>query len=1379
VALVAVLSVLTVLAVLAASFAVLIQLDVANANSQVEIQRLNLLLESGMNHAVAVLQQAQAAGEKISTLPRGSLRQAFGEYTTGVEAHDARQARDETAGRWIPVVNSRGIVEGRYRVAVEDEAAKVNLNTAFLMDKSKGSGWLPGEVALAQASGLPTQVMERIVHFRYGPNRVPGARGDDDKNNVLLMSDGIDNNANGIIDEDDEGVEDPGEYSPYYPMGDDRRITSISEALSILLGGPLKLTLDSRRLIQREVPRRATLYSIDLPGSSSLPDAEPADVNVVNTRQARRLIGRANMVKPFGGTQRDLDQLAVNIVDYRDQNHVLSTHGSLYGVEAINFNELLANDGTEARSCAPILGTDARVPSESDFSSPNQKQACGVHALFRNTGATSGSDSQISGWEPRYGKYATGVAYDQAWDIEIDRTTPTRVRLLGPAKRASGEDLWNATRMRGYEMYRRMRQGTKYTPRNTTGNPGNGHHTYQTFSWPPNMFRNWYITGGWTGPDSMAKRSYTDPDAIEITASDAQGNLTLSRALQVPAAAATNPEPYATRAVLWGWGGTAAPQCARPRIPLMMTFNKLKQNTYYLPMLNFWKNHARLDRQARAGFAEWNELWSDNREPIDNKLEYGGDGPDATPIRTYGNGNLDLFVISGRDVVCDFRAGGLQYSGANSLWGMTFVRPEVIELMNVSARAVSLRGWTLTFNSGSIVNDIGMIDYGKGYSLNRTGARDPNPMIMPNGYFYLVNNTKLFNADFGSKTPTENWGNNASQYVPIWEIPNSSWGVQYNIERAESPSPYRILRIHVKNENFRRNEFRGETVEFQNTFSPEGQKGCAHGCRYMIVGNDRASFEIEINESHDASDHYEPTGWSSGGVRTPGVNVMMILGMPAKGGVVSMTLKNEYKQVVARTVRYAYVDQEPDRWYGQSTEKTDPTHYNWIVRRTPSISGRPELAANYSLRGKSRRPVEIKDGPYVSVGELQRVRIGRDFENIGDGRSGVRQRDTMAGLASVFGSSTVRLEACDERAERSGWHSALLTVSGTRPGGISASDAAWEIDQWRQHTVRFMTGRLRGETFPVFNNTRNTLQLSTPEVAMLVRSSPGRQPLNPSIGDVFTVGPGYASGMCYARRPEQKGEWTWRQRIGVPGTYHLYIFGLSDSISTTEFLEENDNAALDIEVWNYEKNEYDMLARNQKYGKDDGIYAGQITPAHASAKGDFKLRLTARGVSERGLVRDAEQSVQAQRRQQSGYAWFNYAVLTPMPVPGRVNANTASPRLLASLPGITPALAKDIFDGTDTGGRAALKPYATIGDLIKVRGMTPEIFERSANMFSLDSGAYTIDVQAQTVKDINTDGVFDEKKEPVQGERRKRLVVRTGMGSSTARMVDILEQYTP
>ncbi|MCX7847550.1 MAG: hypothetical protein N2595_05945, partial [bacterium] len=896
------------------------------------------------------------------------------------------------------------------------------------------------------------------------------------------------------------------------------------------------------------------LYSMDMPGSATLPDEDPADVNVVNPRQARRLIGRANMRTPLAGTQRGLDQLAVNLVDYRDQNHVLSTIGAQYGVEAVNFNELLANDGTVARNTAPgvVNGVD---PSREDFVVPS------YDVLFNaRVAGEVGRD-----WRQFNSNFST-ISEGAAWDVEVQGN---RVRLYGPAKEFNpdgsikSEDIMSATRRRGFNAYVANRDAGAYPSLRVRRTMGATVATYTSFRFPANFFRNLYLCVGFSNSNGY-RSGVVNVQTRKISLSTPDGELV------VQGGPLTVPEGKLARAVIGGWTGASGPEGAWPRMPLMITVQRLQPSVYYLPVVNNWSNHRQLDKVARAGFAPWNELEQDDRRPRDHKLYYGGErSSEYQPVRSSRRGTLDIFYSSGSDAVYD--PDKLQYSGWCAPWGLTFVRPEVIELINVSARPLSLRGWTLTFNTGSVANDIGMIDYGKGYSLNPGGAADPNPVILPNGYFYLVNNIKLFNAEFGAKTPSENWGRAASQYVPVWEIPNSSWGVQYEIDRAQSihqGGGMYDVRVFVKGvENFRRDQFKGEVVEFLNTVEPEGRRGCANGCRYVVTGNGSKYFDIDVNATYPiAHEHYEPRGFRG---ESPGVNRIMLLGMPAKGGIVSMTLKNEYKQVVARTVTYAYLEKEPDQWYGQSAEKTDPTHYNWVVRRKPSINGRPELAANEAVRGRRRAAVEVKDGPYVSVGEVQRVRRGRDFENVGEGGSAVGERDTLGGLASVFGASAIRLEACDEHAERNGWQAAVYTVAGVRQGSISAANASWEVNQWRFHTVRFMTGNLRGEMYPVYGNTRSTLDLGAPGMRAQVRSAPGRKLLSPSVGDVFTIGPGYASGLCYARRPEQKGEWTWRQRISVPGRYHLYIFGLSDSISTTEFLEENDNAALDIEVWNY------------------------------------------------------------------------------------------------------------------------------------------------------------------------------------------------------------------
>jgi|GEM_PF-3317378 len=60
--------------------------------------------------------------------------------------------------------------------------------------------------------------------------------------------------------------------------------------------------------------------------------------------------------------------------------------------------------------------------------------------------------------------------------------------------------------------------------------------------------------------------------------------------------------------------------------------------------------------------------------------------------------------------------------------------------------------------------------------------------------------------------------------------------------------------------------------------------------------------------------------------------------------------------------------------------------------------------------------------------------------------------------------------------------------------------------------------------------------------------------------------------------------------------------------------------------------------------------------------------------------------------------------------------NTAPARLLASLPGITSKLAKNIANGVGSDKDKKLKPYKRLGDIMKVQGMSPEIFERCANL---------------------------------------------------------------
>lgn len=1380
VALIAVLSVLTVLGILAATLAVMMRLEAKVAETQMDSLKLNLLLDAGVEHAKALARATDIIGEASSPgLYNGDLLLAsFGEFPDGKKTRQ---------NMWIPVKNDDGHIIGRYKLVVEDESAKVNINDAWMLTESKGSGWTPGEVSLAKSLGIPPAIVERIVQYRYGANAVPGARGDDDNNNVQLMMDGIDNDADGIIDEIDEGINDPGEYDPYAPKGDDRAFGSVTEVLNVLTRGLKNIDVEKRHLMRRELPRRATLYSIDSVGSASLPNDEPCDVNAMTARQCRKRLITANRIQPFERQTRNLDSLSANISDYRDENHVLTTVASTYGVEAINFNELLANDGTVSRNTMPVLGHD-----DNTIDQDADDYVIGLNGAFINFDGPGQISWDKDDWEyyrPRDdddGTGQTGSNYKRgAWDVEI--LSGRRVRLLGPAWNWERDrEMWSTRRRADYDKYLEMRSSTQYGPskRNYQHPFYKSTHTYDVFELPENILKNLYISiaacpgNSINVYDTGSPNTYqTSPQKyIKIVSSAKNGTLTLADSVDDVIANITQTNGM-TRAIIWGWTGQAS--CAEPRMPLLTTFQNLEPNTYYIPVANNWSNHKRLDEVAKAGFAPLSKLFRDDREPKDHKLFYGGDKTEEfETIRTTSRGIADVYYITGSDTVYDPN-GGLEYSGWCSFWGCTFMRPEVIELINVSPRAISLRNWTLTFNSGSVANDIGVISYGQGYALN--GERpDSNPVIAGNGYFYLVNNIKLFNAEFGSGSPSEKWGGMASQENPVWEIPNNAWGVQYEISHAKSVrdgGTYDVV-VYVKSENFEVDQFKGEVVEFQNTVEPPDNRGCAHGCRYHVVENGRNWFRIDLNASYNNThEHYEPTGFLQ---ETPGVNRIMLLGMPAKGGVVSMTLKNEYKQIAARTVDYAYLDRDPDDWYGRSVEKVDPTHYSWVVRRNPSISGQPREAHNKSMKGDVKVPAFIKNGPYVSVGELQYVRKAEDFENIAAGggskSSGLR---TISSIANMMGTSPVRLPAAGEGVERigNGWHDALGKVSTASGGTVSSSIGRWEQNQWKGHWLRFLSGPMRGEMYPVFGNSRTDIQLNDPTTGSNPKSAPGRKPLRPGRGDMFCLGPGYRTPFCYTRQPNESCEWIWRNKVPVPGKYNLYVFGLNDAINTTEFLEENYNASLDIDVWNYIQEKWETLGERQRYHKEDSIYAGTINQSHISPHGDFRLRLESHDVAEIGLERSEDEGVEAQTRRQTGYAWFNYAVLTPVPVPGRINVNTASARLLSSLPGIDNQTALNIEKGMNWEGNKTLKPYRRIGDILKVKGMSPLKFEKCANLLSLGTSAYTIEAHAQSIQDTDQDGEFDENKDEITGERSRRYIVMRSPNDANGR-ISVVEKYS-
>jgi len=371
-------------------------------------------------------------------------------------------------------------------------------------------------------------------------------------------------------------------------------------------------------------------------------------------------------------------------------------------------------------------------------------------------------------------------------------------------------------------------------------------------------------------------------------------------------------------------------------------------------------------------------------------------------------------------------------------------------------------------------------------------------------------------------------------------------------------------------------------------------------------------------------------------------------------------------------------------------------------------------------------------------------------------------------------SSHVRLESCLGDVTRIGWNQAYDEVARSSLTSVQAKDGGWKKDKWIGHTLRFLTGPLRGEKYPIISNSKNTILLAAKNSRYIPRSSPNRKALKPNVGNKFSIGPGYQTPLCYTRKSGESATWTWKNAIPFPGTYNLYVHGLNDAIDTTEFLEENNNASLDVEVWNYKTKEFNVLKKRRKYGKQDSFNAGKIKPVNISGDGSIKIRLTAHNVIERNTDDKTGKTLVGSGGKQTGIAWFNYAIVTPVPVPGRVNVNTAPPRLLASLPGINSELAENISAGLDTNGKKDLKPYKTLGDLFKVKGMTPNIFERCVNILDLDSSAFTIDIEAQILKPTAVEKIAKLNSDKIIATRKKRFIIESD--KTPDGYIDIIER---
>jgi len=1369
IALVAVLAILVVLAIMAATFVTLMNIENKQSAVQMNSQQLDMLVDSGLEHAKSILttDEIENALKDKPMLPDGI----------------------QTFSKWYSVKDKEGKICGRYRIKIEDEASKVNINKAYLLENSKGSGWDTGEINLPHALGVSKKTAKRLIDFKYGKNRLPGIRGDDDQNNLILMADGIDNNANGIIDENNEGIEDPREYTPQHLKGDDRKFSSMSE-LALLLendSGEKSPNLFSK--IMSQLPNRLTIFSIDKPGSHTLPNGIPSDINSITPRECRKLLIRANADTPFEPNASKQTQLAANIVDYRDENHVLSTLGSTYGVEAICFNEILANDEsyTIATDKANNLNVDKPGYWKDSYGSEDDKRLIyHVDSLYDCV-----PDDPVA--YPSIFGYYYNMDPRKAWRIKVvnrkvemgnikqlpDRkiilTFPKVIGKYGKGnpkfepyfkatapKDLPGSDPWckwgfgNTVYSYYSATYEKYYKEVISIMKKLSSVDGNRPKL------PKNYFKNSYVNVyAWSddirryNPESIGCFKIRSGDQKSITIDNDnvyRKSVKFEEQLKKINMAFTNCDLSIS---INSWGNRSPVACVpeanttyliRAKRPISGKFFKILVGQF--PEGHFgnkgYPDDLGVSGNMNGGHSvdenHFNKYWAYN----DNK-----------PIKTMRDGWMKIIINS---------SDKISRKASIRQWLSYFrvLAPEIVEMYNASATPISLANWRVICNTGSLATQIGRIRSTAYYDRKlRKRIIDDNPVVQPQGHFYLVNDTELFDSWYGNQD--NKWGSSADEEIPVFQMDEQNWGVSYKIKSTRSVSGVGTF-ITLDESDLDKGTFRGETIKFidkENENKPGSWNNIFAPVLFVDYNGNIISMapnEIALDQIADASEFKKQVGKN-----------IMVLGLLHGGGIVSLTLKNEYDQVCARTVDYGKVDLNE---FNVSTEKIDPTKTTWIKRKKPSIGGTENKAKNRAMQSHNNDKFFIKNGPYCSVGEARNVSTGNDFERLGGSGNISKGANALGALSKHMCSSFIRLESCLGDVTRVGWEQAYDEVAKSSLTSVTGKKGEWKINKWSGSTLRFLTGPLRGEKYPIISNSKSTLNLARKNSRFIPRSAPNRKALKPNIGNKFSIGPGYKTPLCYTRKSGDSAVWTWRNVISYPGIYNFYVYGLNDAIDTTEFLEENNNASLDVELWNYKDNIYDMIKKRGKYGKQDSFNAGKIKPENISADGSIQMRLTAHNVTEINTDDKSGQAIAGTGGKQSGIAWFNYALITPVPVLGRVNINTAPACLLSSLPGINKSLAENIAEGVDVNGNKVLKPYQNLGDLFKVKGMNPDIFERCVNILTLDSSVYTVEIEAQTFK--TSPNKPNVKQNNILSSRKKRFTIE--LNKRTDGFFDIIEK---
>ncbi len=200
----------------------------------------------------------------------------------------------------------------------------------------------------------------------------------------------------------------------------------------------------------------------------------------------------------------------------------------------------------------------------------------------------------------------------------------------------------------------------------------------------------------------------------------------------------------------------------------------------------------------------------------------------------------------------------------------------------------------------------------------------------------------------------------------------------------------------------------------------------------------------------------------------------------------------------------------------------------------------------------------------------------------------------------------------------------------------------------------------------------------------------------------------------YTSDGSDTADWEWTSARLQNVAHTLYIYGL--------YISE-DNYFTAIDIYRYTDGGWDNRI-DLEYEPSDGLrYPNTITTDNIGSDGSFRIRL-ATGAP-------------------SALVYFDYLLLVPRSVPGKINLNTAWVDVLAGLPGISVAEAQDIYDCVHDVAGAHYPYYENLGEVLDATGIDADDFYPISNLVSVHSDVFKIICLAQTIHDINGNGAYD------------------------------------